>query len=198
LEGRTSASTFGRSPANSAAAELTVGRIAVVEGKERKIDTMMKRGLITIRQREYLKSGEAYLALLKTAADLEMLFWDKLFFEKQLDPKLISNWTLGKYLHWNKVSGLVDSKWYPLLEKFNQVRNQFVHSRTAMDRVKQDEEMLKELNGLILSVCDFIDQTEVIYPPGPIDMTREQLYVKHHMEQDEKLRKLLKEKTLIQ
>lgn len=62
---------------------------------------MVARGLITKRIKEYLESNDILLAVIRASTDLEFLLFDKLFFEKGINPKLIENWTLGRFIDWN-------------------------------------------------------------------------------------------------
>lgn len=124
---------------------------------------MPTRKYMTKWSKEYLESGDIAMALLRTAADLEALLFEKLFFEKKIRSKLIENWTLGRFIIWSLELGLVDKKWEQNLKDFNKLRNKFVHRRVFVDRLKSDSEQLEKAKKLVRSIIDFIEQTEVKY-----------------------------------
>jgi len=125
------------------------------------------RKLATTDSRELITSDNIPLAILKVAASLEHILFKKLHFEKQINPDLMYRWTLGTYIRWCVKNDLIDKKYEALLIKFNKTRNLFVHGRTVYNKIKNDKSKEQKIKNLLISICDFIDQTEVSYKHDP-------------------------------
>lgn len=124
---------------------------------------MGSRGILSTWSREALEKDDIFSAILKISADLESLFFHKLFFEKDIAGELLERWTLGKYITWNLKLGLIDSSWADRLKEFNEIRNDVVHERGFIERLKLNPEATKRIKVLLYSMCDFIDQTRAHY-----------------------------------
>jgi len=111
--------------------------------------------------REDIKKGESLRALIQIATDLDAIFFDKLFFEKKINPNLISGWTLGRKIDWVFGHDLIDKKYEQLIRDFNKVRNAIVHSRYGMYNAVKDSEKSNFLTNLMIQMCDFIDNTYI-------------------------------------
>lgn len=123
---------------------------------------MSESRYLTKIAREDINGGEYLRALIQIATDLESLFFDKLFFEKGINPDLIENWTLGRLTDWVIKNQLVEEKYFDLLLDFKEVRNAVAHHRYGMYNATNDILRLNFLARLMLKVCDFIDATPVI------------------------------------
>ena len=123
----------------------------------------MKRKLIIDDTRRYVESGDIVAAILRSAGDLELILFEKLFFEKGISAELMEKWMLGIFIRWNITLGLIDKKWQQTLKEFKDLRNLLAHERGFDKRLKTDKKLLNYANGLVISVCDLIDETEVRY-----------------------------------
>ena len=128
---------------------------------------MPQRGKLTDNYRELLESGDIFTTVLKTAAGLEHVFFCKLLFEKEVPPKLLKGWTLGRYITWVCDLGLIDSKYRPILVDFSILRNRLVHDEHFIYKIKPGSKRSIEVKNLILLVLDFIDNTLVTYKSTP-------------------------------
>lgn len=124
---------------------------------------MIERRLLTEKTRDYIERNELFRALMKASADLELLFFSKLLFEKGIKHDLMNNWTLGRFIEWVSKLGLINKKDAKLLTDFNSTRNMIVHSRNIMESIEQYPEKVTYLKNMILAVCDFIDVTPISY-----------------------------------
>lgn len=106
-------------------------------------------------------------AFARTSADLEMLLFEKLFFEKGIKAELIDRWSLSTYIQWNIKLGLIEQKWESLLNDFRKLRNKVVHGRVFLIKLMQNQEELEKAKNLLLAVCDFIDQIRISYKSTP-------------------------------
>jgi hypothetical protein len=124
---------------------------------------MNGRKLIVGEIREYIKEGKLMKAILRTSADLELLFFSKLVFEKEIKYELIERWTLGRYTDWVAKHGLIEKEHIPIIRRFNKLRNMIVHDRILIKKIKSDPNKKKKVDELILSLCDIIGSIEVSY-----------------------------------
>ncbi len=129
---------------------------------------VVSKGMVTTRlltedTREAIQTGELLKALLQTSADLELLFFSKLLFEKGIKKNLMKNWTLGRYFEWVSKLGLIDKKYNKLLKDFNETRNMIVHGRYIIHSIEKYPRKIQYLKNLLLAVCNFIDATPVTY-----------------------------------
>ena len=138
--------------------------------------------LLTKKIRYDVEGAELLRALLQTSADLELLFFSKLLFEKGIKKGLMNNWTLGRYIEWVSELELIDKKYVKLLKDFNNTRNMIVHGRYIIHNIEQNPKKVKYLKNMIIAVCDFIDSVSVFHE---YDKTMEKEYVKF----SEKMRK---------
>ena len=111
--------------------------------------------------REDINKGDYLRALVQISADLEYLFFWKLFFEKEIKAELIENWTLGRFIEWVCKLNLIDTQYEGLLRDFNQVRNLIIHKRYIIHKTTKDLDKLNFLANLMIKVCDFIDSTPI-------------------------------------
>jgi len=123
----------------------------------------MKRQVLSKPIRDKIGEVETVEAILITANSLEHLFFMKLFFEKGIKYILIENWTLGRYIDWVIKLNLVDKKYEQLLKDFNLLRTQIVHRFSNIYRIQNSGKTWTAVFKLILKICDFLDETEVIY-----------------------------------
>ena len=140
---------------------------------------MVQRWLSTSKAKEYLKSGDLLATILCISADIEFLFFDKLFFEKNINPELMDRWTLGNFIRWNIKSGLIDKKYNKMLKNFRDLRNNCVHRRYYLDNLKENKQQLTDIQDLLKRVMNFIDSTKVVYE---LDSEKERVYgkIKNH------------------
>lgn len=128
---------------------------------------MPMRGYITDFPRKYIEKGDYISAFTRVSADLEQLLFEKLFFEKGFKPEQMERWTLNKFVQQNLQLGLIDKKWIPLLNEFRELRNKVIHRRVFLLRLIQNPEELEHARKLLCAVCDFIDQTWIVYKSTP-------------------------------
>ena len=121
------------------------------------------RKIITEFPRRYIESGEYMSAFSRISADLEMLLFDKLFFEKGIKAELMERWPLYTFIQWNLKMGLVDNKWEPLLTDFRKMRNKVIHGRVFLIKLLQNQTELNQAKKMLYSICEFIDKTEIVY-----------------------------------
>ncbi|MCK4647772.1 hypothetical protein KAT24_02485 [Candidatus Pacearchaeota archaeon] len=124
---------------------------------------MIERGFLTNVTREYLENQNFLMAMIKCATDLEQLLFEKLFFERKIKQKLMSGWTLRKYIDWTIGLELVDKKYESLLREFNWIRNKIIHNRMFIDTIIKDRRSKELIRDIILSVCKFLDNMRVIH-----------------------------------
>ena len=111
--------------------------------------------------REDINKGDYLRALVQISADLEYLFFWKLFFEKEIKTELIENWTLRRFIDWVCKLNLIDIQYEGLLRDFNKVRNGIIHRRYAIHQTTKDLDKLNLLANLMIKVCDFLDSTPI-------------------------------------
>lgn len=116
---------------------------------------------ITRTVRKDIDEGNYLRALVQLSADLEAIFFDKLFFEKRINPKLIQGWTLGRFSEWVFAHDLIESKYRDLIADFIQIRNIIIHGRYFIHNTEKNLTNLNILTRLMKDVCDFIDETWV-------------------------------------
>jgi len=120
------------------------------------------RKLLVHEPRDLIDSNTP-LAVLRIAADLEFILFEKLHFEKQINPELMYKWTLGTYIKWCEKNELIDRKWVATLEKFNKIRNLIVHNRTVYNAIKRDSTKERKLREFLHSICNFMEESETKY-----------------------------------
>ena len=125
------------------------------------------RKLITTDSRTYIESNNFISAFARISADLEMLLFEKLFFEKSIKAELIEKWSLYTFIQWNIKLDLIEEKWSQILHDFRKLRNKVIHGRVFLINLVKNQEELEEAKNLLLSVCDFIDQTAIVYRSTP-------------------------------
>ena len=125
------------------------------------------RKLSTKRIREDIENDDLLKALLQSIADLELLFFWKLMYEKGIKASLMNKWTLGRYLIWASGMKLTDQEQIELLKDFNETRNMFVHGRYFMNRIGDYPHKKQYLSNMILHVCDFLDSQSVTFQHDP-------------------------------
>ena len=143
---------------------------------------MVTTKLLTIKTREDVKRGDLLKALLQTSADLELLFFSKLLFEKGIKKDLMNNWTLGRYIEWVSKLELINKKYVKLLKDFNETRNIIVHGRYIIHSIEEYPTKIEYLKNMVISVCDFIDST-------PVSHKYDQKMEKDYAKFSEKMRK---------
>ncbi len=125
------------------------------------------RKLTTSVPRSHIEAGDYMSAFARVSADLEMVLFDKLFFEKGIKAELMERWSLYTFIQWNIKSGLVEAKWEKLLNEFRIIRNKVVHGRVFLVKLEQNPQELKYAKSLLHELCNFIDQIEIVYKRNP-------------------------------
>jgi hypothetical protein len=120
------------------------------------------RGVSSERTRSNLDSDDTMLAILRASADLERLFFYKLYFEGGTSLDVMERWTLGKYIDEARKLNFIEQDSYAFLKKFSKLRNDVVHISYLIDRIENDQELLEKVKALIIQVCDFTDKTRII------------------------------------
>jgi hypothetical protein len=128
---------------------------------------MPTRWLLTDETRRLVKEGHLFVAIFNAAADLELLAFEKLLFEKQLPGKLIVNWNLYTSIRWCFELKLFDEKWKEEIDAFRNLRNNAAHHRNFHAMLEKSPEKQEEVRKLVLSICDFIDNTRTKYKWNP-------------------------------
>ena len=127
------------------------------------------RKLMTTLPREYLNKEDYMSAFAMASADLESILFQKLLFEKAIKAELMENWSLSTFIRWSIKLELIETKWETLLNDFRKLRNKVIHGRGFLAALVKEPDKLKSAQELLISVCNFIDQVEVVYRSRELD-----------------------------
>lgn len=122
---------------------------------------MGKMNFLTDFTRKYLDKNDVASAFLLAAADLERLFFDKLYHEGKISLKLLDKWGLSTYIEVAHCLKLITDEDKQMLHEFRKVRNGIVHMRLVIERINTDPKKSEYVKKHVIKVLDFIDKTGV-------------------------------------
>ncbi len=119
----------------------------------------MPRKKLVMRYKGLIE-GDPLAAILRMAADLELLLSEKLFFEHGIPFGSTERWSLGRLISEASTAKLLTPDETAKLRRFVELRNKVIHWRGVVSEILQSEKAASSMKIMLAETYEFIESAQ--------------------------------------